>query len=82
MKLKSPLDQDFVIIGATGNLARKKLLPTIYNLALDGLLPAGDLIIGHSSQKLTDDKFAGIADAVSRFSSGRGQTFGDRLPVW
>ena len=69
MKLKAPPDQDFVIIGATGNLSRKKLLPAVYNLALDGLLPAGGLIIGHSNDEFDDDRFRRFADdSISGFS--------------
>ena len=35
-----PQPSTFVILGAAGDLARRKLLPALYNLALDGLLPA------------------------------------------
>ena len=35
-----PQPSTFVIFGAAGDLARRKLLPALYNLALDGLLPA------------------------------------------
>ncbi|MCH7735201.1 MAG: glucose-6-phosphate dehydrogenase [Chloroflexi bacterium] len=69
MKLEAPPDQDFVIIGATGNLSRKKLLPAIYNLALDGLLPSGGLIIGQSNEDLNDAEFRRFADdSVKGFS--------------
>src|SRR5688500_18481065 len=35
-----------VIFGASGDLARRKLLPAIYNLAEDGLLPEPFAILG------------------------------------
>src|SRR3954466_13935556 len=35
-----------VIFGATGNLARLKLLPALYNLAHDGSLPRGFHVVG------------------------------------
>ena len=35
-----------VIFGVTGDLARKKLLPAIYDLANRGLLPAGFTLVG------------------------------------
>jgi glucose-6-phosphate 1-dehydrogenase len=38
--------QDIVIVGGTGSLARLKLLPALYDLAYDRLLPPGGQIIG------------------------------------
>ena len=37
-----------VIFGATGDLARRKLLPAIYNLAHEGALPERFNLIGSS----------------------------------
>ncbi len=42
-----------VIFGITGDLARRKLLPALLRLHLDGLLPSGTRIIGVTRQKLT-----------------------------
>ena len=36
----------FIIFGATGDLARRMLFPSLYFLDMDGLLPAGLQIIG------------------------------------
>jgi len=47
----------FVIFGATGDLAHRKLLPALFYLYLDGLLPRGFAIIGFASSELTDDEF-------------------------
>ena len=46
-----------VIFGATGDLASKKLLPAIYNLAKQRLLPAGFAVMGAAIDDLTDDGF-------------------------
>ena len=46
-----------VIFGATGDLAGKKLLPAIYNLAKQRLLPAGFAVMGAAIDDLTDDGF-------------------------
>ena len=35
-----------VIFGATGDLTHRKLIPALYNLAVDGELPAGVQILG------------------------------------
>ena len=45
--MKQPLDNcTFVIFGATGNLARTKLMPALYHLFKDGLLPENINILG------------------------------------
>ena len=41
-----PQPSTFVILGAAGDLARRKLLPALYNLALDGLLPVSFAVLG------------------------------------
>ncbi len=45
--MNKPLEScTFVIFGATGNLARTKLLPALYHLDMDQLLPEGIKILG------------------------------------
>ena len=69
MSLEAPLDQDIVIVGATGDLARRKLLPALYNLHLGGLLPAKGRIIGYARSEVSDAEFRKLAqDAVREFS--------------
>ena len=69
MSLKPPEDQDTIIIGATGDLARRKLLPALYNLFVRGLLPAQGRIIGYARSNLEDDEFrTRAAAAVREFS--------------
>ncbi|KNB53699.1 glucose-6-phosphate dehydrogenase [Streptomyces caatingaensis] len=41
-----PEDHVIVLFGATGDLARRKLLPGLYHLARAGLMPAGYRVIG------------------------------------
>ena len=47
----------FVIFGATGDLARRMLFPSLYFLDADGLLPARLRIIGAARSVLTDADF-------------------------
>ncbi len=69
MSLKPPEDQDVIIIGATGDLARRKLLPALYNLFVRSLLPAKGRIIGYARSALDDGEFRmRAADAVREFS--------------
>ncbi|AWT26173.1 MULTISPECIES: glucose-6-phosphate dehydrogenase [Corynebacterium] len=46
-----------VIFGVTGDLARKKLLPAVYDLANRGLLPAGFSLIGYGRRDWTKEEF-------------------------
>ncbi len=58
-----------VIFGATGDLARRKLLPALYNLAHDGALPERFHLIGVSrKEKEHDDYRAECKEAIKRFS--------------
>ena len=58
-----------VIFGATGDLAHRKLLPAIYNLAHEGGLPEGFNLIGVSRSEMSDDEYRAIArDAIKEHS--------------
>ncbi|AKK11158.1 glucose-6-phosphate dehydrogenase [Corynebacterium uterequi] len=46
-----------VIFGVTGDLARKKLLPAIYDLANRGLLPAGFALVGYGRREWSKEEF-------------------------
>lgn len=46
-----------VIFGASGDLAKRLLLPALYNLAADGLLPERFAIIGVAMDNMTTDEF-------------------------
>ena len=58
-----------VIFGATGDLARRKLLPALYNLAHEGALPEHFALVGSSRSDLADEDFRKLAvGAVREFS--------------
>ena len=57
------------IFGATGDLAQRKLLPALYNLAHDGALPERFNLIGTSRSEHSDDEFREMAaDAIRKYS--------------
>jgi glucose-6-phosphate 1-dehydrogenase len=57
------------IFGATGDLAKRKLLPALYNLAHEGALPERFNLIGSSRSDLSDDDFRELAvDSIKEFS--------------
>jgi glucose-6-phosphate 1-dehydrogenase len=56
------------IFGATGDLSQRMLLPSLYGLQGDGLLPASMRILGSARSALDDDAFRTfVADAIARF---------------
>ena len=47
----------FVIFGATGDLAHRKLLPSLYNLDKQGMLPAMFKVIAFARRQLSDSEY-------------------------
>jgi glucose-6-phosphate 1-dehydrogenase len=47
-----------VIFGASGDLTKRKLIPALYHLAQQGLLPRGFALIGVSSTDMSSEAFA------------------------
>jgi glucose-6-phosphate 1-dehydrogenase len=69
VQLTPPPPQDVIIVGGTGDLAQRKLLPAIYNLQLDGLLPAEGHIVGFArSQRSLDAYHEFAAESLARHS--------------
>src|SRR3954454_13055733 len=67
--LPTPEAQDILIVGASGDLTRRKLLPALYNLFISNLLPDGGDIIGMARTEMDTQGFKDLAhDAVKQFS--------------
>jgi glucose-6-phosphate 1-dehydrogenase len=61
-----------VIFGATGDLAHRKLLPALYNLAHEGQLPERFEVIGVGRRTHEDEEFRDtVLDSIGRFSRRR-----------
>jgi glucose-6-phosphate 1-dehydrogenase len=61
MALRAPSPQDIVIIGASGDLSQRKLIPAIYNLSAVSLLPAKGNIVGFARTEMSEGDFRGFA---------------------
>ncbi|MCX6501120.1 MAG: glucose-6-phosphate dehydrogenase [Microbacterium sp.] len=58
-----------VIFGVTGDLARKKLMPAVYDLANRGLLPPGFGLVGFARRDWEDEDFAQVVyEAVKQYA--------------
>ena len=61
-----------VIFGVTGDLARKKLMPAVYDLSQRGLLPPGFALVGFARRDWATQDFAQVVhDAVKQYARTR-----------
>ena len=70
-KQKKPDPCSFVIFGVTGDLAHRLVVPSLYNLAVNDLLPENFCIVGvarkgMSSEELTDSLTKGLHQDATR----------------
>ena len=76
---RSAAPMAMVIFGASGDLTRKKLMPALYNLALEGLLPVNFAVVGMARRPLTNQEFRKqMREAVDKYS----RTGGTRSDIW
>ena len=67
-----PQPSTLVLFGGSGDLARRKLLPALYDLALQRLLPASFAVVGAARRASSDEEFrTELHDAVAEFSRTR-----------
>lgn len=58
------------IFGGSGDLSQRKVLPALYHLYQDGMLPADFSILGLSRAQMTDGEYRNLAkEAIRTFSS-------------
>jgi len=61
-----------VIFGGSGDLARRKLVPALYNLFLDGTLPSNFAVLGIGRKSLSDEDFrASTREGIIAYSRQR-----------
>ncbi|MGB6180474.1 MAG: glucose-6-phosphate dehydrogenase (NADP(+)) [Rhodococcus sp. (in: high G+C Gram-positive bacteria)] len=63
----------FVLFGATGDLAKRMVLPAFYELAREGLLPEQWALVGNGRGRKTDDEFRKhVRSALEEFGPDAG----------
>jgi glucose-6-phosphate 1-dehydrogenase len=66
---KKPHACVLTIFGASGDLTKRKLIPALYNLALEKRLPERFAVIGYARSEMTDEAFRDkMRTAVQEFS--------------
>ncbi|HEV8670885.1 MAG TPA: glucose-6-phosphate dehydrogenase [Candidatus Limnocylindria bacterium] len=69
---RTPEPACLVIFGASGDLTARKLIPALYNLALQRLLPVSFAVIGAARRQMTAQDFRSeLHDAVAEHSRTR-----------
>src|SRR5262249_44069481 len=64
-----PTPLTIVIFGATGDLTARKLVPSLYRLAVKGRLPEEARVVGVARSPLSDEQFREkMAAAVQEFA--------------
>ena len=63
--------EKLLLFGATGDLSQRMLLPSLYGLAADGLLPANLAIVATARSAYDEAAFRNFAEkALTRFVPG------------
>ena len=83
-KEQEPEPLALVIFGATGDLAHRKLIPALYNLAATNLLPDKFAVVGYGRSEHDEESFRkGLRDALTksgvRVRDDTWKTFADRI---
>jgi len=80
----APAPTVFVLFGATGDLAKRMVLPAFFTLAADGLLPKDWILVGNGRGDVSHENFRDrVRDALTEFGprpdQGPWREFADRL---
>lgn len=68
--MKKPQDHILVIFGASGDLTYRKLIPAIFDLYKQNLLPDKFAVLGVSRSDFSDDKFrTKMKEGISKFAN-------------
>ncbi|MGM0878090.1 MAG: glucose-6-phosphate dehydrogenase [Bacillota bacterium] len=60
----------FILFGATGDLAKRKIFPALYNLFVDQKMPESISIIGLGREEMSDEEFQNqVKQSVNTFST-------------
>jgi len=69
---RMPEPNAVVIFGASGDLTKRKLVPALYNMELEGLLPNAFAVIGFARRPIPDEEFrAQMLEGINNFSRNR-----------
>ncbi|HSP87139.1 MAG TPA: glucose-6-phosphate dehydrogenase, partial [Ignavibacteriaceae bacterium] len=68
--MKKPEDQILVIFGASGDLTNRKLIPSVYDLHIQDLLPERFAVLGVGRTNLSDENFRKkMEEGIKKFAN-------------
>jgi len=71
-KKNNIVSQMLVIFGSNGDLSKRKLLPAIFQLYMDNLLPEKFVLIGTGSQEKTEEQNrVEVKEAITKFAASK-----------
>jgi glucose-6-phosphate 1-dehydrogenase len=71
-----------IIFGASGDLAHRKLIPALYGLAKDNVLPKDCYFLGVGRTRMTDDQYRASLRESMKSESGNGSRPGPSLDAF
>jgi glucose-6-phosphate 1-dehydrogenase len=72
--MRKPENQILVIFGASGDLTQRKLIPALYHLFLQDLMPERYIVLGTGRKPYSIDKYrARVRESLDRFSECAGE---------
>lgn len=72
-----------VIFGASGDLTRRKLIPALFQVSLEGMLPDGTKIVGFARREKSHEQFrVEIEEALVEFARSKPRAGSDELKVF
>jgi glucose-6-phosphate 1-dehydrogenase len=77
-EIEEPRPFGLVVFGASGDLAKRKIIPAVYRLYRDGLLPESLFVLGAARTRLSDQEFREQMEGSIR--EGFGEEFDE--PSW
>lgn len=79
----SPEPCVIVIFGASGDLTHRKLIPSLYDLFRQGVLPPKTVVVGVSRTAMSDDEFrAKLQPSVQKFAAAYDESVWKNFAKW
>lgn len=81
--MKKPKSATIVILGASGDLTKRKLIPALFQLSLDALLPEKTTIVGFARREKSHEQFrVEIEEALGEFARSKSKVGSGELKVF
>ena len=73
---------NFIVIGASGDLSRKKIIPALFSLYVNGFLPKEFNVIGYARTEMDENTFRKMAEDSLKSKYEKEPENLDRIPAF